>query len=154
MKKSLWQLCVRVEFSAAHALRHYQGKCEALHGHNYMAEMCVQGQTLSSDTELMLDFSILKALLREAVATLDHCVINEKPPFDSINPSAENLARYLWRAVEPKLAARLAASPTAPPVHLYSMSVSEKSAQTATYREYSEPDCSSYAQGTDCNAPH
>ena len=60
MSKSLWRLTVRGEFASAHALRHYQGKCESLHGHNYSVEMVVEGETLTPDTELVVDFTVLK----------------------------------------------------------------------------------------------
>lgn len=130
MKRSIWQLTVREGFSSAHALRHYQGKCENLHGHNYLAEMVVEGETLTKDTELVTDFSILKKILREELAKIDHCNLNEIAPFDKINPSSENIAHYLWHCVKPRLDGY--------PVTLYSISISEKSAQTATYREIME----------------
>ncbi len=130
MTRSIWQLTVRADFSSAHALRHYQGKCENLHGHNYLAEMVVEGEVLTQDTELVTDFSILKKILREELSTIDHCNLNEKAPFDTINPSSENIARYLWNCIKPRLQEY--------PIKLYSVSVSEKSAQTATYREISE----------------
>lgn len=127
MTLSTWQLTVRENFSSAHALRHYQGKCENLHGHNYLAEMTVEGSVLTNDTELLVDFSILKKILREELEKVDHCNLNEVPPFDTINPSAENLARFLWQCLKVRLEEY--------PVKLYSVSVSEKPAQTATYRE-------------------
>ncbi len=127
MARSFWQLTVREGFSSAHALRNYQGKCENMHGHNYLAELVVEGDTLTEDTELVADLTVLKKILREELQKLDHCVLNETPPFDKINPSSENIARYLWKCVEPRLKEF--------PVRLYSVSISEKSAQTATYRE-------------------
>lgn len=127
MKKSVWYLTVRGEFSAAHALRHYQGKCENMHGHNYGAELTVRGEKLSSDTELAMDFSEMKKLFREVLEQLDHHILNETPPFNVINPSSENLARYIWKQLEPCFAQS--------PVELYSVTVSEKTAQSATYRE-------------------
>lgn len=127
MKKSVWYLTVRGEFSAAHALRHYQGKCENMHGHNYGAELTVRGEKLSSDTELAMDFSEMKKIFREVLDQLDHHILNETPPFDVINPSSENLARYIWKQLEPRLAHSS--------VELYSVTVSEKNAQSATYRE-------------------
>ena len=127
VKKSVWYLTVREEFSAAHALRHYQGKCENMHGHNYGAELTVRGEKLTPDTELAMDFSELKKLFRSVLAELDHRVLNETAPFDAINPSSENLAKYIWKKMAPFLAES--------PVELYSVTVSEKSTQSATYRE-------------------
>ncbi len=127
MKKSVWYLTVRGEFSAAHALRHYQGKCENMHGHNYGAELTVRGEKLSSDTELAMDFSEMKKIFREVLEQFDHHILNETPPFNVMNPSSENLARYIWKQLEPYFVQS--------PVELYSVTVSEKAAQSATYRE-------------------
>ncbi len=129
MVRSLWRIAIRDEFCAAHALRHYQGKCERLHGHNYGVEVAVQGERLLPDTELLLDFTDLKALVKQALAALDHQFINEVPPFDSINPSAENLARWIWQRLAPLL-------PDG--IKLHSVTVSEKDVQSATYLELEE----------------
>lgn len=124
-----WRLAVRSEFSAAHALRHYKGKCEHLHGHNFGVELVVEGSDLTPDTGLLIDFSVLKLLLRQALRSLDHCILNEVPPFDDINPSSELLAKYIAEEV----ARSMAACPEAQGVHVHSVSVSEKSSQTAQY---------------------
>jgi 6-pyruvoyltetrahydropterin/6-carboxytetrahydropterin synthase len=137
---ALWRLTVRDEFSAAHALRAYEGKCERLHGHNFAVELTVEGRTLTADTALLLDFSVLKSLLKEILAELDHSVLNETPPFHALNPSSENLARHIWQAVAGRLAAH--PDPRAAAVRLHSVTVSEKRAQSATYmepRETAEP---------------
>lgn len=126
MSQPLWKLTVRSEFCAAHALRHYKGKCERLHGHNYAVEVVVKGTVLSPDTELLMDFGDLKALLKETLEPLDHQHINEVPPFDLSNPSSENLARYIWK----KMASRLPS-----PVAMESVTVAEKGIQSATYTE-------------------
>ena len=74
-----------------------------------------------------MDFSQLKKIFREVLEQLDHHILNEMSPFDVINPSSENLARHIWKQMTPRLAGS--------PVELYSVTVSEKSAQSATYRE-------------------
>jgi len=127
MSRSLWRLTVRGEFASAHALRHYQGKCESMHGHNYSVEMVVEGETLTPDTELVVDFSVLKKELRAELALIDHVNLNEFPPFDVVNPSSENLARFLYR----KMKARLSGMP----IRLYSLTVGETAMQSATYME-------------------
>lgn len=127
MSRSVWRLTIRGDFAAAHALRHYQGKCEALHGHNYLVEMVVEGETLTPDTELVADFSALKKELRAELAAIDHVYLNELPPFDVINPSSENLARYLYGRMKERLASL--------PVRMYSMTVGETPIQSATYME-------------------
>lgn len=126
-----WQLNVHDEFSAAHALRYYEGKCENMHGHNFGVDMCVSGCQLQEKTEILLDFKVLKNILRQTLSTLDHCLLNEKPPFDRLNPTSENMARYLFG----QIALGLEACPEAGNVRLTSVSVSEKPGQTATYME-------------------
>ncbi len=133
MARQFWRLTVRDEFSAGHALRRYQGRCERLHGHNFAVELTVEGERLTPDTELLLDFKTLKSALKETLQELDHQVLNETPPFERINPSSENLARHIWQNVAHRLAR--SADPQARAVRLFSVSVSEKGSQTATYLE-------------------
>lgn len=127
MSKSIWRLAVRSEFSAGHALRHYEGKCENPHGHNFAVEAVVEGDALTPDTELLLDFKVLKTELNAVLEELDHRTLNDTPPFDAHNPSSENLARHIWRNMAKRL------SPW--PVRMHAVTVSEKSAQSATYME-------------------
>ena len=86
-------------FSSAHLLRGYAGKCENLHGHNYKIEIFARGRELDS-RGLLVDFGELKAAADEIVNYLDHRNLNELPPFDAeLNPTAENLARYILEQV-------------------------------------------------------
>lgn len=126
MSKPFWRLAVRDEFAAGHALRHYQGKCESMHGHNFSVEAVVQGHVLTPDTELLADFSVLKKTLKSVLDELDHKDLNATPPFDRINPSSENLSRHIFRRLAPLL-------PDC--CRLYSVTVSERAAQSATYYE-------------------
>ena len=96
MPKKIWRLTVRDEISAGHALRHYEGKCERLHGHNFAVELTVEGDKLTENVELLLDFKVLKRALKEELAALDHQIINEVPPFDRLNPSA--ISSRTWPA--------------------------------------------------------
>ena len=80
-------------FSSAHQLRGYRGKCENLHGHNYKIEINARGRELDN-IGLLVDFVELKEAADEVVTYLDHRNINELPPFDELQPSAENLAKY------------------------------------------------------------
>lgn len=125
--RPLWQLTVSDSFSAAHALRHYQGKCERLHGHNFTVDVTVEGEQLEADTEMLLDFTVIKGHLKAALAGLDHRELNATPPFDRQNPSSENLARHIYRL--------MAAALGTGPVRLVSVRVAEKPGQSATYRE-------------------
>ncbi len=127
MGKGIWRLEVRGEFSASHQLRNYNGKCEQMHGHNFGVCVAVEGKTLTEDTQLLVDFKVLKTHLREIVEDLDHHHINEVPPFTEQNPTSENLARYIYQAMAQRLGNL--------PAKVVSVSVSEKPAQTAIYRE-------------------
>lgn len=98
----MFEVCVEHTFAAAHALRNYHGKCENLHGHNYKVQIRVLGADLD-ETGMLADFAELKRLLREATDSLDHQYLNEIAPFDTINPSAENIAKYLFEAISGKL---------------------------------------------------
>jgi 6-pyruvoyltetrahydropterin/6-carboxytetrahydropterin synthase len=91
----MFQVSVDESFSAGHALRGYKGKCENPHGHNYKVRITVQGPDLDS-IGLLYDFTHLKRVVREIIGGVDHIYLNDKPPFDTINPSAENLAKYFF----------------------------------------------------------
>ena len=127
MSQSVWRLTVRSEFAAAHALRHYKGKCEAIHGHNFSVEAVVEGDRLTEDTQLLVDFSDLKKDLKDVLDTLDHKDLNSVPPFDAMNPSSENLAWYIYRSMDAKARAR--------GVRMHAVTVSERGPQSATYME-------------------
>ena len=95
----MFEVMIERNFSSAHQLRGYKGKCENLHGHNYKIEIYARGSELDN-IGLLVDFGELKEAADEIVAYLDHRNINELPPFDEeLNPSAENLARYILERV-------------------------------------------------------
>ncbi len=90
-------------FSSAHQLRGYKGKCENLHGHNYKIEIYARGRELNN-IGLLVDFVELKEAADDLVTYLDHKNLNELEPFvEEQNPSAENLARFILE----RLAVRL-----------------------------------------------
>ncbi len=82
-------------FSAAHRLREYHGKCENLHGHNWRVRAYLRAETLN-ELGMVEDFAILKKALGEIMEELDHKFLNEVSPFDEIQPSAENIARFIY----------------------------------------------------------
>ena len=92
----MFEVTVEAGFSSGHYLRNYRGKCENPHGHNYRVLVTLVGTELD-EAGLLLDFKILKTLLRPVVEYLDHQMINDLAPFTEINPSAENLARYFYQ---------------------------------------------------------
>ncbi len=89
-------------FSSAHQLRGYKGKCENLHGHNYRVEIYARGRELDN-IGLLVDFVELKSAADEVVTYLDHRNINELSPFDELQPSAENLAKYVLERVSARV---------------------------------------------------
>ena len=97
---------VEADFSAAHFLRDYNGKCEKLHGHNYKVYAHVCGTDLNKGG-MLLDFSVLKAALRSVCGKLDHTNLNDMTVFDQ-NPSAERIAEYIFN----ELAAEMRSSGT------------------------------------------
>jgi 6-pyruvoyltetrahydropterin/6-carboxytetrahydropterin synthase len=95
----MFEVCVEHTFAAAHALRNYRGKCENVHGHNYRVQVGIEGEQLDA-TGLLYDFADLKKRLRATSEYLDHQYLNEIKPFDEINPSAENIAKFICDAVQ------------------------------------------------------
>jgi 6-pyruvoyltetrahydropterin/6-carboxytetrahydropterin synthase len=93
--KSMFQVSVDESFSAGHALRGYKGKCENPHGHNYKVRIILEGPGLDS-IGLLYDFTHLKRVIRDIVEGVDHKFLNDQAPFDVINPSAENLAKFFY----------------------------------------------------------
>jgi 6-pyruvoyltetrahydropterin/6-carboxytetrahydropterin synthase len=91
----MFQVSVEETFSAGHALRGYKGKCENPHGHNYRVKVTIEGPELDS-IGLLVDFTHVKHVIRGIIGGLDHQFINDLEPFKSVNPSAENLAKYFY----------------------------------------------------------
>ena len=91
----MFEVSVEQTFAAGHALRNYRGKCENVHGHNYRVLVTIQGPQLDS-IGLLVDFVEVKKLMSRVVDRLDHQFINDLAPFDIINPSAENMAKYFY----------------------------------------------------------
>ena len=98
----MFEVTVERSFAAGHYLRNYRGKCEKPHGHNYKVRVTLQGRDLDQ-AGLLLDFKDLKAVVRAVIERLDHQMINELEPFNHVNPSAENLARYFYQQAGTRL---------------------------------------------------
>jgi len=123
----MYEVSVEDTFAAAHNLRNYKGKCENLHGHNYKVRVIVAGKELDS-VGLLYDFVQLKQVIQSVIRSLDHKYLNELPPFDKLNPSAENLARHICEEALRKL-------PQAPNgAGIASVTVWETETTAATYR--------------------
>ena len=100
---------VEAHYDSAHFLRNYKGKCERLHGHRYVVEAALFTDTLD-ESGLAFDFVVVKKHLRAIADHLDHNNINELPPFDRIEPSAENQARYIFDEMKKRLPPAMAAA--------------------------------------------
>ncbi len=98
----MYELKIITEFSAAHNLRDFRGKCESLHGHNWKVEVVVSGSGLD-DSGVVMDFAEIKAATREVMSEIDHRYLNELPFFTRHNPSSENIARYVFERLQEKI---------------------------------------------------
>jgi 6-pyruvoyltetrahydropterin/6-carboxytetrahydropterin synthase len=91
----MYELKIVTNFSAAHRLENFYGKCESLHGHNWKVEVFLLGDRLD-EAGLVRDFGVVKAKAREVLAEFDHKYLNDLPVFSQQNPSSENMARHLF----------------------------------------------------------
>lgn len=94
----MYKLSTHLNFSSAHYLNNYNGNCAQLHGHNWKVRVEVSARELN-ETGMALDFKNLNDLAWRIIGKFDHQVINEVEPFDKVNPTAENLARFLFKEI-------------------------------------------------------
>jgi len=98
----MYEVTVEETFAAGHYLRNYKGKCEHPHGHNYRVRVTLAGQELDK-AGLLLDFKDLKQVMKHVIEYLDHRMMNDLEPFTTLNPSAENLAKYFFDQTSERL---------------------------------------------------
>jgi 6-pyruvoyltetrahydropterin/6-carboxytetrahydropterin synthase len=98
----VYELTTIVDFEAAHRLADYPGKCSRLHGHNWKVEVTVGGEGLDN-LGMLIDFRVLKQEVNKVIETLDHYYLNEVEPFRTVNPTAENIAGYVYRELKSHL---------------------------------------------------
>jgi 6-pyruvoyltetrahydropterin/6-carboxytetrahydropterin synthase len=103
---AVYELSIEETFAAAHKLRGYRGACENLHGHNWRVKADFGAEDLDR-SGMVMDFRDLKTLLRAALQRLDHTYLNDVVPFDKLNPTTENLCRYIAEEVEKNLPGRI-----------------------------------------------
>ena len=120
----MFHIFVKGHFSAAHHLRNYPGNCERPHGHNWNVEITVKAKSLDS-LGMGVDFRIAKKALGKVLATLDHHDLNTHKDFESINPSSENIAVYIFNNLQGDLSSDR--------YSVYSVSVSETDNSGVTY---------------------
>ncbi len=120
----MFNIFIKSHFSAGHHLRDYPGNCERPHGHNWKVEVTVKATELD-ELGMGIDFRTLKAAVKEVLDTLDHSDLNEHPDFQSINPSSENIAAYIFRNLQKNL--------TSDRYGVYSVTVCETDNSGVTY---------------------
>jgi 6-pyruvoyltetrahydropterin/6-carboxytetrahydropterin synthase len=122
----MFEVSVEQTFAAGHALRNYKGKCENVHGHNFRVRVVIEGERLD-ETGLLVDFIDVKDAMRAIIDRLDHVFLNDIPPFDVKNPSAENIAEYFFEEMTRGLKSSV-------PVRVREVKVWETDIQSATFR--------------------
>jgi 6-pyruvoyltetrahydropterin/6-carboxytetrahydropterin synthase len=120
----MYEVTIIKSFSAAHILAEIGGKCEELHGHNFKVEATVAASDLNS-TGLLIDFRVFKKWLDEILEDIDHKHLNIIPYFTGINPSAENIAKYICEKMD--LKAKVAS------VHVVRVKIWESENAAVTY---------------------
>jgi 6-pyruvoyltetrahydropterin/6-carboxytetrahydropterin synthase len=118
----VYSLKVESNFSSAHNLRQYKGKCESLHGHNWKIEAIAESENLDK-TGMVMDFKLIKSELNIILEKLDHKYLNKIKPFEKINPTSENIARFIYESLKKKVAG------------IKSITVWENPTSSATYYE-------------------
>ena len=96
----MYTLKVEGAFEAAHRVAGYPGKCDRLHGHNWVVEAVVKGKELD-ELGMLVDFKVIKQALKNTLERFDHRFLNELEPFsEGLNPTAENLSRIIYEELE------------------------------------------------------
>lgn len=126
ISKGMYKITVKSHFSAAHRLRGYRGKCENLHGHNWMVKAVVAAIDLNK-IGIIMDFQELKEILNEVLKLLDHKYLNELHPFKKVNPTSENIAKFIYDKLNSKIKNQ--------DIKLVSVDIGETGTSYATYQK-------------------
>jgi 6-pyruvoyltetrahydropterin/6-carboxytetrahydropterin synthase len=98
----VFEVYVETHFSAAHSLEGYPGDCARVHGHNWAVGVFVTCRELD-EVGIGIDFRDIEQAVKEVLQGLDHFNLNELPAFKNVNPSSENVAKFLYEALGGKL---------------------------------------------------
>jgi len=98
----MFELMIETQFSSAHQLRGYKGKCERVHGHNWKVQVYVLAERLN-EIDITIDFHDLKKMTDEIVGQLDHSFLNDIFPFTEKNPSSENIAKWIYDSLRKRI---------------------------------------------------
>ena len=91
----MYEATIETHFSSAHRLRQYNGECERLHGHNWNVSVTIASEKLNN-LGMVIDFKELKGKTNRFMDRFDHQYLNEVSPFTELNPTTENIARYIF----------------------------------------------------------
>jgi len=122
----MFEVSVVMNFSAAHNLKGYRGKCEALHGHNWKVEVVLRSSRLDK-VGMVEDFAIIKQKLKDVLSLFDHKYLNVLPYFRKMNPTSENIAKLIYGKMKERLSAH--------PAKVFSVKVWETDTSSAIYSE-------------------
>jgi len=121
-----YKMKILTDFAAAHYLRDYEGPCSRVHGHNWKVEVEVSASRLDR-IGMGLDFKLIKQATNKLIDRLDHQNLNELAPFDRQNPTAENIAAWLYRELSSILNTDV--------IHVASVTLWETERACVTYSE-------------------
>ncbi len=91
----MYRVTTQLHFDSAHYLRGYDGPCSKMHGHRFTVRLYLSGEYLDCNG-ILVDFKGIKQVAKEIIDEFDHEILNDHPPFDTINPTAENIAWYFY----------------------------------------------------------
>ncbi|WP_418792143.1 6-carboxytetrahydropterin synthase QueD [Phosphitispora sp. TUW77] len=125
----MYEISAVSHFDAAHFLRGYAGKCANIHGHRWKVAIKLTGSELD-DMGILVDFMDVKQVLKEVTEIFDHKLINDIPPFDQLNPTAENIAKMIFDEMKTRLYDRMQCQ-----VNIAKVTVWESENTSAAYYE-------------------
>lgn len=91
----MFELSIRDHIASAHFLRGYEGRCKDLHGHTWKIEVVIANDQLD-EIGMVADFAVLKKQLKEFLMAIDHVCLNDLAYFKEVNPTTENIAKYIY----------------------------------------------------------
>ncbi|MBN2654508.1 MAG: 6-carboxytetrahydropterin synthase QueD [Nitrospirae bacterium] len=121
----MFELTIETDFASAHQLRGYKGKCENMHGHNWKVQVTVTSDKLNN-IDIAIDFGDLRKITNDIIAPLDHTCLNTIFPFTEINPSSENISKWIYESLKKRLPEG---------INVASVTVWESETASATYYE-------------------
>jgi 6-pyruvoyltetrahydropterin/6-carboxytetrahydropterin synthase len=122
----MFEISVVMNFSAAHNLKGYRGKCEALHGHNWKVEVSLESSRIDK-IGMVEDFTVIKGRLQNILSLFDHKYLNTLPYFKKANPTSENLAKLIYTKMKERMKSG--------PAKVLSVRVWETENSSAVYHE-------------------